>query len=33
MGKEIMNWIENFSEIENLINDLGLEFVENEESE
>lgn len=26
MSKEIKNWIENYSEIENLIEDLGLEF-------
>ena len=29
MSKEIKIWIENFAEIENLIEDLGLEF-ENE---
>lgn len=26
MSKEIKSWIENYSEIENLIEDLGLEF-------
>ena len=26
MSKEIKTWIENYSEIENLINDLDLEF-------
>ena len=26
MSKEIKNWIENYSEIENLIDDLDLEF-------
>ena len=26
MSKEVKNWIENFSEIENLIEDLELEF-------
>lgn len=26
MSKEVINWIENFAEVENLINDLGLEF-------
>ena len=28
MSKEVKNWIENFSEIENLIADLELEFTE-----
>ncbi len=26
MSKEVKNWIENYAEIENLIEDLGLEF-------
>lgn len=28
MSKEVKNWIENFEEIENLIADLDLEFME-----
>lgn len=27
MSKEIKNWIENFAEVEELINDLDLEFI------
>jgi hypothetical protein len=27
MSKEIKNWIENFAEVEELINDLELEFI------
>ena len=30
MSKEIRNWIENSSEIEDLINDLELEFIGDE---
>ena len=30
MSKEIKNWIENSSEIEDLINDLELEFIGDE---